>query len=68
MCILKSGRVNRVAPACPVQRARDSTNWDRKDWPGAEIQMYYTAVRVEITRTALKILTLKKQNGVILYN
>ena len=24
---------------------RYSTNWDRKGWPGTEIQMYYTAAR-----------------------
>ena len=25
----------------PVHRARYSTNWDRKGWPGSEILMYY---------------------------
>ena len=25
---------------CPMSR-RYSTNWDRKGWPGSEIQMYY---------------------------
>ena len=38
---LKSDRVNLVALASPVHRARYSTNWDRKGWPGSEIQMYY---------------------------
>ena len=38
---LTSDRVNLVAPASPVHRARYSTNWDRKGWPGKEIQMYY---------------------------
>ena len=28
---LKSERVNLVAPASPIHRARYSTNWDRKD-------------------------------------
>ena len=27
--------------ASPVHRARYSTNWYRKGWPGSEIQMYY---------------------------
>ena len=34
-------KVNLVAPASPVHRVRYSTNWDRKGWPGLEIQMYY---------------------------
>jgi len=38
---LKSDRVNLVASASPVHRARYSTNWDRKGCPGSEIQMYY---------------------------
>ena len=38
---ITSDRFNLVAPASPVHRARYSTNWDRKDWPGSEIQMYY---------------------------
>ena len=32
-------------PCCTdssVHRARYSTNWDRKGWPGSEIQMYYS--------------------------
>ena len=37
--ILKSDRVNLVAPASPVHRY--SKNWDRKGWPSSEIQMYY---------------------------
>ena len=28
---LKSDRVNLVAPASPIHRARYNTNWDRKD-------------------------------------
>ena len=45
---LKFDRVNLVAPAfllsvCFIYPmcGRYSTNWDRKDWPGSEIQMYY---------------------------
>ena len=38
----KSERVNLVAPASPIYplTVRYSTNWDRKSWPGSEIQMY----------------------------
>ena len=39
---IKSDHVNLVAPASPVYRARYSTNWDRKSWPGSEIQMNYS--------------------------
>ena len=46
---LKSDRVNLVAPALVLlsvcfiypMSGRYSTNWDRKGWPGSEIQMYY---------------------------
>ena len=40
---LKSDRVNLVAPASPIYpiSRRYSTNWDRKGWPGSEIQSYY---------------------------
>jgi len=38
---IKSDRVNLVALANPVHRVRYSTNWDRKGWPGSEIQIYY---------------------------
>ena len=45
---LKSDRVNLVAPASPIECLlslpnvrRYSTNWDRKGWPGSEIQIYY---------------------------
>ena len=46
---LMSDRINRVAPGSPLLSVcliypmfgRYSTNWDRKDWPGSEIQMYY---------------------------
>ena len=49
---LKSDRVNLVAPAshglvllsvCLIypMSGRYSTNWDRKGWPGSEIQMYH---------------------------
>ena len=38
---IKSDHVNLVAPVSPIHRARFSTNWDRKGWPGSEIQMYY---------------------------
>ena len=38
---IKSDRVNHVAPASPVHRARYSTNCDRKGWPGSKIPMYY---------------------------
>ena len=43
---LKSDRVNLVTPASPIEclllfPGRYSTNWDRKGWPGSEIQMYY---------------------------
>ena len=45
---LKSDRVNVVAPASPLSVCfmypmswRYSTIWDRKGWPGSEIQMYY---------------------------
>ena len=30
-----------VAPTSPVHRARYSTHWDWKGWPGSEIQLYY---------------------------
>ena len=45
---LMSDRVNLVAPASPIEClpylpkiGRYSTNWNRKGWPGFEIQMYY---------------------------
>jgi len=45
---LKSDRVNLVArlvllSVCFIypMSGRYSTNWDRKGWPGSEIQMYY---------------------------
>ena len=48
---LKSGRVNLVSPASPFEcllylptrptSGRYSTKWERKGWPGSEIQMYY---------------------------
>ena len=45
---LKSDRVNLVAPASPIEcllylpmSGWYCTNWDRKGWPGSEIQMYY---------------------------
>ena len=40
---LKSDRVNLVAPASPIECLLylPNTNWDRKGWPGSEIQMYY---------------------------
>ena len=38
---INSDRVNLVTPASPVPKARYSTNWDRKAWPGSEIKMYY---------------------------
>ena len=42
---IKSDCVNLVPPTSPVHRARYSTNWDRKGWPGSEIPMYTTAAR-----------------------
>ena len=38
---IKSDRVNLVAPAIPFHIVRYGTNWDRKGWPGSEIQLYY---------------------------
>ena len=32
---------NWTRPLSPVHRARYSTNWERKGWPGSDIQMYY---------------------------
>ena len=37
---IKPDRVNLVAAASSVC-VRYNTNWDRKGWPGSEIQMYY---------------------------
>ena len=43
-----SDRINLIAPASPIEfcfmypiAGRYGTNWDRKSWPGPEIQMYY---------------------------
>ena len=45
---LKSDCINLVVPASPISvcfiypmSGRYSTNWDRKGWPGSEIQMHY---------------------------
>ena len=39
---LKSDRVNLVAPVSPIECLLYLPNdWDRKGWPGSEIQMYY---------------------------
>ena len=35
---MKSDRVNLVAPASPVHRARNSTNWDRKGDPARKFK------------------------------
>ena len=51
---LKSDRVNLVAPAstsvCFIypMSGRYSTNWDRKGWPGSEIQMYYGRIVIVV--------------------
>ena len=64
---LKSDRVNLVAPASLIHWARYSTNWDRKGWPGSEIQMYYGCPWGVLQKVQTQVVSIYLQST-MLYN